>query len=795
MNGQRLLVEKAELDAGVLPEPDAPPWRDARDGRPGAPLWRLVELADGAETAEIDGLEAALGAAGFLDAWLSADGDIDLAINDLNLTRQAARGRTLADFLVPLSDGPVAADLVHAILSSIPVAQRADLVQAHNRNPQEARDDGTIEVLMGTDGSFRLGSAFGQAPVSPATMLGAEARERRRLQRLNEVITALAETNETIARIEHSLADLDRDRQAVRADLDAVPSSEPLQDTIRRAEHASQRVVDAEARAEASRTRLRDAEDAVRGSVRSLTTVAAEHGLPTTLEALTKIENELQRLERAVHVWTRRSHDLARSEQTLADRTRAHTDATILRADAEETLGLSRRQARDAAVKLQTLEATAGVEHKAVLAEIELLQAEARQKKEEQKTLQDSRLELGRRIGTHQTSLAQAEQARIDAFRQRDTAHQRFSALNADGLLSEAELERESPLDGVTAVLTAAREIASVLDEVTADDTAREKASSQVNDRLYEARATLSGHADLARDLGEHGWWILRASVNGLRRPVRELQATLQRDLDEGRADLAAEEERLFEQTLAGSIRRSLANRIRQANNLVASINDQLVRVRTAAAGVGVRLSWEIDPEQPAAVRSARSLLLKDRVSDEERGALQEFVRARVNQARAELELHAPWEARLRESLDYRAWHRFTLQITHQDWEGWQTATPKRLQRLSTGERSIALHLPMLASIAAHYADENGRPLECPRLILLDELFAGVDAANRAMLFGTFTAWDLDAVFTSDHEWCQYATLDGIAIHHLHPPHGNDPLVSTRFTWDGRRRLVDSPVE
>ena len=114
------------------------------------------------------------------------------------------------------------------------------------------------------------------------------------------------------------------------------------------------------------------------------------------------------------------------------------------------------------------------------------------------------------------------------------------------------------------------------------------------------------------------------------------------------------------------------------------------------------------------------------------------------------------------------------------------------MQRLSTGERSIALHLPMLASIAAHYTDEDGRPSGCPRLILLDELFAGVDAANRAMLFGTFTDWDLDAVFTSDHEWCQYATLSGIAIHHLHPPDGDGPLVSTRFTWDGRRRVIDS---
>ena len=188
---------------------------------------------------------------------------------------------------------------------------------------------------------------------------------------------------------------------------------------------------------------------------------------------------------------------------------------------------------------------------------------------------------------------------------------------------------------------------------------------------------------------------------------------------------------------------------------------------------------------------------MKDRVTDEERRDLQEFVRARVDQARAGLEHHAPWEARLRESLDYPPGigspSRFPTGLG-----GLATRPPKRMQCLSTGERSIALHLPMLASIAAHYTDEDGRPSGCPRLILLDELFAGVDAANRAMLFGTFTDWDLDAVFTSDHEWCQYATLSGIAIHHLHPPDGDGPLVSTRFT-SGRappgHRLIGSVTE
>jgi len=162
-----------------------------------------------------------------------------------------------------------------------------------------------------------------------------------------------------------------------------------------------------------------------------------------------------------------------------------------------------------------------------------------------------------------------------------------------------------------------------------------------------------------------------------------------------------------------------------------------------------------------------------------------------VEQARADLEANAPWEARLRETLDYRRWHRFTLQLAHRDWDGYQPATAKRLQKLSTGERSIALHLPMLASIAAHYTAADGRPAACPRLIMLDELFAGVDPTNRSQLFARFTDWDLDAVFTSDHEWCQYATLDGIAIHHLHPPVGNEPVTSTRFTWDGHHRMID----
>ena len=45
---------------------------------------------------------------------------------------------------------------------------------------------------------------------------------------------------------------------------------------------------------------------------------------------------------------------------------------------------------------------------------------------------------------------------------------------------------------------------------------------------------------------------------------------------------------------------------------------------------------------------------------------------------------------------------------------------------LSGGEKAIALHLPLFAAVAAHY---HAVP-EAPRIILLDEVFVGVDTTN-----------------------------------------------------------------
>ncbi len=775
-----LLVERERWEHGQLVDPDGPSWRSGRSGLPGGPLWRLVDVRPETAPYDVDALEAALTGAGLVDAWVRDDGTVEIGPEraDVVLGTRPAAGETLADLLFPAQGGAVAAGIVHSVLASIPVCATA----------AEAATD----VAIGRDGSYRLGNAVGRGPQRPAMLLGAVARERHRLTRLAEIDAALAVLDGGLAELDREAAGLDRRQAAADAELAAQPSGEPVDAATRALADAMARLDDARERLAQSSDRRRTAEDAVRASLRELTALAARHRLPADRDGLAQLRTALDRLEQAQSTWSRRARELqaaTRLERRALERAAAAAAAADrARADAEAAARVS----AEAAQRWATLEASVGADHTEVVHRITACENERDANRARSRELDADKSALDEKIGELRSRVQVAERERADAEAERDRTQQRLVKALTD-LGADADVVVPEGLATATAILAAARRAAADHEDVDVDEQTVERLSGRVVDGVHHTQTALGARIDLDRVLTDDGWWVLRTTASGVHRRVGELATSLRATLDAGRAELAKEEEELFERTLAGGVRRALADRIRQANALTATINAQLTAVRTDAGGVQVRLSWEVDPEQPPAVRSARQLLLRDPadLSDGERRALQEFVRARVDQARAELEESAPWEARLRETLDYRSWHRFTLQVAHRDWPGFQPATAKRLARLSTGERSIVLHLPMIASVAAHYTSD-GAPSTCPRLILLDELFAGVDVANRAQLFGTFTDWDLDAIFTSDSEWCSYATLDGIAIHHLHPPVGEDePVTSTRFTWDGRVKSMD----
>ncbi len=799
-----LSADRARWEESALPEVEAPAWRTGRDGLSGAPLWMLVQPVDGASVEEVDRIEAALTGAGLLDAWVQPDGSVTLGDDraDVVLTAGFRPGEeTLGSVLAPELGGPepggpklggpelgVDPATVAAVLAAVPLVPSA----LSARDPGAIAGAGAVAgAVIGRDGTYRLGSAVGRGPDRPARVLGAPARERHRQAKLAEIDAALALVGERLAGIDRRRDALDRQAAAVQSELEAAPSGAPVRDAARAADDAALRLGDARNRADAARARVRQAEDDVRAALRTLTTQSAQHGLPADRAGLDTVEEGLRRLERDAGIWARRRREAAVAAEELARAERRAADAAARLWQAESDRDAAAREARDAADRLFALEASVGGEYHQVLEEIAALESERADARRRVEALRGRTPELRQKVGELSRIVQDAADARARAEEAREAAHRRLLAAT-DDLLEDAGIARPEALEGVSAVLAFARGVVAEHGDLRTDPEVVERLSERVREQVHQARTALGARVGVDRELSGE-WWVLRTTAGGLRRRAGELVDALAGELERGRAELADEEERLFEQTLAGSVRRALADRIRQANALVDTINEQLDAVRTAAAGVRVRLGWTVGPDQLEAVKAARSLLLRDPadLTDAERASLQEFVRARVDQARAELETGAPWEQRLRETLDYRRWHRFSLHVAHRDWDGYQPATPRRLQRLSTGERSIALHLPMIASVAAHYAGAEGRPSVCPRLILLDELFAGVDTANRAQLFGTLSAWDLDAVFTSDHEWCQYATLDGIAIHHLHPGRADEPVTSTRFTWDGHERRLD----
>jgi hypothetical protein len=432
------------------------------------------------------------------------------------------------------------------------------------------------------------------------------------------------------------------------------------------------------------------------------------------------------------------------------------------------------------------------MDYQGVLAEIAALRTTLNDLRAEQRGNGDLLTELAGRLGALGEKRTTDESVRDGAATQRDGAAQRFRHLAtgnfpADGGFDDLAVFRATltASDGVRATLDTARLVAAAWPAVPHAPNNLGDALHRLSESVHDCRDTLRSRADLDLESDEDVQ-VFTAVVDGLRVGAAELLDILRGEADQSRHEITDRERQLFDQTLTGDTRRHLAARIRQANELVDGMNARLERVRTASK-VAVRLVWQIAPDLPTGTKTARDLLLRDpvRLTDADRESLHRFFRDRIEQART-TDTAANWEQQLAQVFDYTAWHQFVVKVDRANGAGWQLLTRKLHGALSGGEKAIALHLPLFAAVAAHYEAVPA----APRVILLDEVFVGVDTTNRGQVFALLSALDLDLMLTSDHEWCTYAELDGVGIHQLITgTDGDDAVTTARFTWNGHSLL------
>jgi hypothetical protein len=810
------LLQRIALAPTAASGPDAPALVLGHDGS-----WRAGPLNGAHQVDDVRLLGAAAREADRLAALAAVRAE--LAVVRADIDRLTSRGQALTDALTAVEterrsvpdDTPLqtatrdaataaatAADRARACLDLLPAATDGlpDDGAAADRTP----DAPATKLRQATSGTLQA--------VAGAPATGSVADLRAHSAAARELAGARGRTAEALTADAEALSG---DLEAVGADRAAMPA-----DTAVRAARTAQAGVRAAFASAGDRLRGRQGEeqqarDAADVSDQALHAALLGAALPagTDVPALATAVDTYRATSRA---WLRGGADAVRSTGEAARALRESVDADEEAADARDAAEDAETKRLENAERLRTLTEDYGDDYAAIVEELERLKGEQGDLVRELGPLGETeRTEIAAKaraeaaLATTDTERAAAEAARAaaqEAFlaAARIGLHAAASlpetAPAADGRAGEGDGDTTEPGLGLRAVRTWARAVRDAAgDRLTRDRDAVEAAANRVTEKRHELEPFLAGGAVSIRDELRDGLLILHAGSGARSLPLVEMIDALAGDLDQARTLLAAEEAELFRKFLADDTRREVTSRIRDARTQVAEMA-RLMAAHPTGSGLRVQLRWVPDERNAPGMQDIVKLMGKDAPLDSETEALSEFFRARVAQVRANAD--TDYTAQLAELLDYRQWWRFVVEYKRGTDTEWTPLTGKAHGSLSGGEKAVCLHLPLFAA-AASYCDNaplraaepgGGTSPGAPRLILLDEVFAGVDEDNRGELFDLIRDLDLDLVATSESEKGLYPQLDGLSIYQLY---ANDAAVlAARSVWDGHTQhdLLDEDL-
>lgn len=757
-----------------LPQPTAYISSD-RDLAAGAPLYTLVDFAEGLDPAAEAGVEAALQASGLLDAWVAADGTTDVDHHDLAVSPQPlpAGTVTLASVLTVAlpPDCPVPAARVEALLASVSLG------------------DLGASSWMTAEGRFGLGVLTGRWAKPTAEYVGVGARRaarERELAALSEQIdeattklTATAGRLEAAATVVEELRAARRAWPPARALLEARTTWGTRQTVTASARRRHRELVGA---AQTARDEHIQAE-------RQLRHDAATAGIPHTAAELRRLIDTLKDLKRAIAG----IDEAVGRVRAVAD---AHDQACASWAKTSEARQETEDAARakldswqEEASALATLEDTQGEPARKVMARVADTETELAAALE---ALPEARRKQTQAVTREATAASEAKQARklLDA----QEAQARLSAETLARVLNTPGLHLAAFGPNVTAFsFTATQPGAALVRAVrsfAADVAAAAAGGSDVSDsvilRRYEQLGPgLAGGYDAAADETDDGVKVFEVHDDTGHHPIAIIAGRLAAEVADAKRRLTRRQEEVFERYLLGELGDHLRRQLNDADTLVRAMNQALAPVRTSH-GLGVRLSWQAAEDAPAEAVEAIPLLRDaPAIRGPERTArLGELLGSLIEATRL-ADPTASYEAHLRNALDYRNWHSFTIKVLEDAKPGADRRLTKKL-KVSQGEQRVLAYLSLFSGAAAYFDSLKRKAPRALRVILLDDAFATIDEPTHPRLLNLLRDLDLDFVMTSErvtgfvpglsleiYECLRDPQLRGVATVHSH--------------WDGQR--------
>lgn len=766
------------------------------------PFYKAVEFSPQLEESECARLEAQLQRMGLLDALVAAREDLP------RIQRECPE---FLDRLILVGQEGGAPFSGLAVNEELPDRIKKEVLRILNsigefgKASPDRPEDVNASAFVGKDGSFRHGMVVGRAAkAGEAEFVGQLARRKKRerqIRRLEEYIeeaeTVLQKQKEEINRLDAAINMLEREYRA-------IPDFSELNEALEKLRKCSVELEIAERNTVEQEKREREAAERKDICYQQMLRQCRPFPYGRTIEEYDEAADALEeyagiwqtcrellaQMDRGRESITDQEDRIGREEQTmdhaLAEKQRCTVEKNACGVQIRQYEEyLNRPEIRERAVRLEELNR----ELEAIREECEHLRIETAKLGDRAERLEkeepDRKEALVRLIG-EETVLRSCfeEELSLKLLMSRGSDSLEACAEKALSFLRDSDKNREA-----SELLQALFQVFQRHNGSLASyGTSLEECFGNTPGESEESTEKTAANVLRKRVLAVSVW-------NGKKVYLEEFYQILKNAIDETRLLIQEKDRKLFEDILSRTISQQLTDRIAESRKWVADMS-KLMRELDTSMGLSFSLEWKpkrAENEAELDVTELEQILLRDRelltVEDIEKAA--SHFRSKIRTEKMILQENGGiinYMDLVRDAMDYRRWFEFQMYYRRGK-DPRKPLTNAAFNRFSGGEKAMAMYVPLFAAVNAQCkkAERNDHP----RIIALDEAFAGVDDKNISSMFELVHKLDFDYIMNSQALWGCYDTVDGLRIAELQRPMNSQIVTVIRYTWNGRERILE----
>lgn len=646
-----------------------------------------------------------------------------------------------------------------------------------SREPESANR----KWVIGDDGYFRNGVIEGYAtPVESDQVrwIGSATRRRLWLAMIEEKKLEVQETEKTVSELSSKAEHLQEKKNRLGVEFAQIPSVNNIEELL----HERSRLIREQERIKEERNKQEEITKAagrMRGEAeRQMVNDCT--GLPCdrTIEGLQELEEMAERYQDVTAELLIRLNDRDKVASRISENHNRLQDLEDNRFRLESDRKELESKEREADKTLQDIESFLADPENKKLAE-EMSQAD--HKLESMRAESDRILERlgGKRSILHKNEeeLPEKEQERLVAI-EYETKLQKY-------LEEERGLSLSEEAESADISLSEAEMVASLMECVQRHSSGLMTYGLTMEDYFEDTQVP---DALRKRKILTAVWLGNRISVISFREKIEE-------SIEETKALIQEQDRELFENILSDTISRKLSDKISESRGWIRDMS-KLMRGMDTSMGLSFELRWRpkrAEDSETIGTEDLERLLRQDKdlltSADIERlaGHFRAHIRSAKKRSEEMGEVPNYYEM-VRDVLDYRKWFEFHMMYVRQGDEP-KELTDRVFNRFSGGEKAMAMYVPLFAAVNAQYR-KTGKE-DYPRILALDEAFAGVDDINIDSMFGLVETLGFDYIMNSQILWGCYESVPALRIAELIRPDNAAEVAVIFYRWNGKSKELE----